>query len=156
MQVKGTPTPLSPETVYAVVTTASMTWACSYSLFLAHIKKGYAGTFIDTRCAIQFTVDQFNDPKASDHQKAEVVGSTRRYWRSIEDELRKFLAEKWTAWEEEKPTFFTKTWIAKLHDDMLPERVMAERRRSGRRRSSIAEVLLGAKEEEEEDESLAP
>ena len=67
--------------------------------------------------------------------------------------MRKFLAEKWTAWEEEKPTFFTKTWIAKLHDDMLPERVMAERRRSGRRRSSIAEVLLGAKEEEEEDES---
>ena len=68
----------------------------------------------------------------------------RRYWRSIEDELRKFLAEKWTAWEEEKPTFFTKTWIAKLHDDMLPERVVAERRRSGRRRSSIAFVLLGA------------
>jgi len=59
--------------------------------------------------------------------------------------LRKFLAEKWTAWEEEKPTFFTKTaWIAKLHDYMLPERVVAERRRSGRRRSSIAFVLLGA------------
>ena len=69
--------------------------------------------------------------------------------------MRKFLAEKWTAWEEEKPTFFTKTtWIAKLHDDMLPERVVAERRRSGRRRRSIAEVLLGAKEEEEEDESV--
>ena len=68
--------------------------------------------------------------------------------------MRKFLVEKWTSWEEEKPTFFTKTtWIAKLHDDMLPERVVAERRRSGRRRSSIAEVLLGAKEEEEEDES---
>ena len=76
--------------------------------------------------------------------------------------MRKFLAEKWTAWEEEKPTFFTKTtWIAKLNDDMLPERVVAERRRSGRRMSSIAEVLLRAKEEEEEDEcaedeSLAP
>ena len=75
----------------------------------------------------------------------------------MEDELRKFLAEKGIAWEEEKPTFFTKTWIAKLHDEMLPERVVAERRRSG----SIAEVLLGAKEEEEddeseEDESLAP
>ena len=84
---------LAAETVYTVVATASMTWAWSYSLFLAHIKKGYAGTFIDTRCAIQFTVDQFNDPKASDHQKAEVVGNTRRYWRSIEDELRKFLGE---------------------------------------------------------------
>ena len=67
--------------------------------------------------------------------------------------MRKFLAEKWTAWEEEKPKFFAKTWIAKLHRDMLPEHVVAERRRSGRRRSSIAEVLLGAKEEEEEDES---
>ena len=67
--------------------------------------------------------------------------------------MRKFLAEKGIAWEEEKPTFFTKTWIAKLHDEMLPERVVAERRRSGRRRSSIAEVLMGAKEEEEEDES---
>jgi len=97
-------------------------------------------------------LDLFNDPKASDHQKADVVGITRRYWRSIEDEIRKFLAEKWTAWEEEKPKWFNKAWIAVLHDDILPERELAERRRGGRRRSSIAEVLLGAKEEEEEKE----
>jgi len=143
---------LAAETVYAFAATVSATWACSYSLFLAHVKKGYAGTFIDTRSAIQFVVDGFNDPKASEHQKADVVTNTRRYWRSIEDELRKFLAEKWTAWEQEKPKWFDKAWIAQLHDDMLPERVLAERRRGDRRRSSIAELLLGTKEEEEEKE----
>jgi len=143
---------LAAEMVYAVVATASITWACSYSLLFAHIKKGYAGTFIDTRSAGKYTVDVFNDPKASDHQKAEVTRNTRRYWRSIEDEVRKFLAEKWTAWEQEKPAWFTKAFIAKLHDDMLPERVLAERRRGGRRRSSNVELLLGAKEEEEEKE----
>ena len=146
---------LAAEAVYAVVATASVTWACSYSLFFARVKKGYAGTFIDTRSAIQFVLDNFNDPKASDEQKAKVVGDTRRYWKSIEDEASKFLAEKWAAWEQEKPKWFDKVWIAKLHDDMLPERGLAERRRGGRRRSSIAEMLLGAKEceEEEEDES---
>ena len=88
---------LAAEMIYTVVATASMTWACSYSLFFAHIKKGYAGTFIDTRSAVKYTVDIFNDPKASDQQKADVTMNTRVYWRSIEDEVRKFLAEKWTA-----------------------------------------------------------
>jgi len=150
---KGGADALVAEIVYTVVATASMTWACSYSLFFAHIKKGYAGTFVDTRSAAKFLVDAFNDPKASDYQKAEVARNTRLYWRSIEDEMLKFLAEKWTAWEEEKPKFFTKAWIAKLHDDMLPERVLAERRRGGRRRSSNVELLLGAKENGKEDES---
>jgi len=140
---------LAAEIVYSIVSTASVTWACSYALFFALIEKGYAVTFVDTRSAGKYTVDIFNDPKASDHQKAEVTRNTRRYWRSIEDEVRKFLAEKWTAWEQEKPKFFTKAWIARLHDDMLPERMLAERRRGGRRRSSIAEMLRGAKEEEE-------
>jgi len=80
---------------------------------------------------------------------------TRRYWRSIEDEIRKFLAEKWTAWEQEKPKFFTKAWIANLHDDMLPEGVLAERRRGSRRRSSNAELLLGANEEENESSEVS-
>ena len=95
-----------------------------------------------THSAIQFTVDLFNDPKGSDEQKATVVANLRMYWRSIEDEIRKFVAEKWTAWEQEKPKWF--------HKDMLPERVLAERRRCGRRRSSKAELLLGVKEEESE------
>jgi len=77
---------LAAEMIYTVVATASMTWACSYSLFFAHIKKGYAGTFIDTRSAVKYTVDIFNDPKASDQQKADVTMNTRVYWRSIEDE----------------------------------------------------------------------
>ena len=66
--------------------------------------------------------------------------------------MRKFLAKKWTAWELEKPKFVTKTFVAKIHDDMLPERVLAERTRVGRQRSSNAELLLGAKEEEKEDD----
>jgi len=143
---------VAAEMVYTVVATASVTWACSYSLFFAHTKEGYACTFIDTRSAAKFLVDAFNDPKASDHQKAEIAKNTRKYWRSIEDEVRNFFAEKWTAWEEEKPKFFTKAWSAKLHDDMLPERVLAERRRGGRQKSSIAEMLSGAKEDEEEEE----
>jgi len=143
---------IAAEMVYRVVATASVAWACCYSLFFAHIKKGYAGSFIDTRSAIQYTVNLFNDPKASDHQKAETLGCARSYWSSIEDELRKFLAEKWTVWEQEEPAFFDKAFIATLHDDMLPERVLAERRRGGRRWSSNVELLLGAKEEEEEKE----
>ena len=86
-------------------------------------------------------MDAFNDPKASDHQKAGVAKNTSRYWRSIEDEVRKFFAEKWTAWEQEKPKFLTKAWIAKLHDDMLPERVLAERR-GGIFLESVLFVLL--------------
>ena len=65
---------LAAETVYEFTATVSATWACSYVLFFARIKKSYAGTFIDTRSAIQYTVDQFSDPKASDHQRA-----ARRY-----------------------------------------------------------------------------
>ena len=110
----------------------------------------------DPRSAIQFTRDEFNDPKASDEQKAAVVGNTRSYWRSVEDETRKFFAEKWTAWEQEKPKWFNKAFIASLHDDMLPERMLAERRRGGRRRSSNAELLLGVKEQESEPSEVTP
>ena len=143
---------LAAETVYAFAATVSATWASSYALFFAHIKTGYAGTFIDTRSAVKYTVDVFNDPLAGDAQKAEVVTNTRLYWRSIEDEVQKSLAAKWASWEREKPKFFTKVWISNLHDDMLPARVLAERGRSGRRRSSNTEAMFGAKEDEEEEE----
>ena len=69
--------------------------------------------------------------------------------------MRKLLAEKWTAWEQEKPKWFDKAWIDKIQDDMLPERVLAKRRFSGKkaaRRPSNAEILFRAKEEEDESE----
>ena len=69
---------LAAETVYAFAAIVSATWACSYSLFFTHIKKGYKGTFIDTTNAVQYNVDIFNDPKASDYQKAAVMAKTRR------------------------------------------------------------------------------
>jgi len=43
---------------------------------------------------VKFVVDRFNDPKAEDAQKAAVVTCSHRYWRSIKDEVRQFLAEK--------------------------------------------------------------
>jgi len=71
------------DTVHMFVASVPFIWACSYSMLLASIKKKYIETFFDSRNAIQFNVDKFRDPRASDEQKSGVAGNTRIYWHSI-------------------------------------------------------------------------
>jgi hypothetical protein len=39
-------------------------------------------------------------------------------WWSIREQVRTYVADNWSRWEEEKPAWFNDKWRAKLDDDM--------------------------------------
>jgi len=113
--------------IYWLVASACVVWTCSYALFLASIEQGYMHTFIDTRSAIDYTVDKFNDPNSSDYEKTLVsAGNTRIYWHSIESDVCAFFADNWDMWELEQPSWFTPGYISTFPLDLLPSEVAAE------------------------------
>ena len=117
---------LDADTVYAFAASVPAIWSCSYLMFLANIKMEYIATFTDTHNAIQYNVDKFRDPSASDAQKVSVLGSTPIYWHPLEGEIRTFFAENWDRWEEEQPSWFTPGYISNVPLDMLPSEVADE------------------------------
>jgi len=142
---------IASSALYSFGAVVSATWVCSYALFFAHIKTGFAATFVDVRSAIKSNEDRFNDCNALDLTKVEIVTKHPGYWHSIEPDIRKFLSVNWAKWEQEKPEWFTMGIISNIPSDMLPESA----RSSQKRRPSVLEKFVGVfdSEEEEEDNS---
>ena len=133
---------LDADTVYAFAASVPAIWACSYLMFLASVNEGYIQTFVDTKSAIQYNVDLFKDPRASDQQRAGVATTTRIYWHSVEEEMRTYFANDWDRWEQEQPSWFTPGFISTLPLDMLPSDV-ADEEMSARRSRPTRPTFAG-------------
>ena len=133
---------------------ASGAWVLVFTLFLLVMKKEYRRTFVSTRTGKQQIMDRFS--KADDDAiKASVMKRNKKMWWPIRGEVKEWVLENYWRWDEEKPTWFTEAWLAKLPSDMIP--VEAEKnvkgirvRENGRRRSSVEMVkgMFGKGEEE--------
>ena len=117
-------------------------WSITFGLFLLLMKKEYRRTFFTVLTAKQATMDKFKiDDEAV---KASVLKKNKHHWRVIRGEVKEWVLENYWRWDEEKPTWMTESWLAKLPSDMIPaeaEKHVKGIRDSQRRRSS----LLGTK-----------
>ena len=121
--------------LWKVVTGLLIFSMLNFGLFLKSINQNYLWTFFDTRTGKQFVCDKFQEP--TDAGKFEIFFKHPSYYRSIDEELMKWLNDNWSKWEETSPDWFTADAISKIPSDMLPVAVLASMGGKVGRRKSI-------------------
>ena len=133
----------------------------NFGLFLLSIKREYWITFYDTRSGKQVVLDIYRSA-TTDGEKFAIFFNHSSFYKTEEEDLKKWLSENWEKWEEEKPDWFIAIHIACIPDDLLP--VQAKRKLGGtkleRRKSIAAEIEVEAKAKLEKQkagrEGIAP
>ena len=91
-----------------------------FALFLKYIKREYISTFWTTVTAHQFICARFQDA-TSDEAKIDVFNVHDHLHYDIRDEVKEWVQESWTKWNEEKPEWFSSRVIASIPYDMIPK-----------------------------------
>jgi hypothetical protein len=113
-----------------------------FIIFLRRINPGYGKTFTDTYTGSQETARTFyenDDPEA----KMELIAVTEIYWKDIRDVVKDYINDNIDVWENEKPLWWSDSFISKIPHDMLPEwkeREMKEKDNANKRRVSFSLV----------------
>ena len=130
-------------------------WLLTFALFLVLMKKGFRRTFFCTKSGKQHIMERFM--AKDDAAKASILKKNKNMWRPIREDVKEWEPANWWRWTEEKPTWLTKSWIAKVPAEKFPEEAKdaAKVIRASVRRSSFA-LGLGVAEEEENGRRVAP
>ena len=99
---------------------ASGAFTLAFGLFLLLAKKGYRLTFFTTRTGKQWAMDFFLKGE-DDEAKQNIFGCNKKQWVGIRDKVKDWVLNSWWQWEEEKPEWFTESWVAKVPPDMIPD-----------------------------------
>jgi len=117
-------------------------WLITFGLIFLVMKKKFRGTFFSTTTAKQQIMDRF---KVDDEAvKASVMKKNKKMWLAIRADVKEWVELNYWRWVEEKPAWFSESWVAKIPADMIPleaKKKAKDIRDSQRRRSSF----LGAK-----------
>jgi len=104
---------------WMLVGAASGAFTLSFGLFLLLMKKEYRSSFFDTKTGKQWAMDFFLKGE-DDKAKQNVLGCNKKMWRAIRGEVKEWVGANWWRWEEDRPEWFTVSWVAKVPDDMIP------------------------------------
>ena len=116
-------------------------WTITFALFLLLMKREYRGTFWSTKTSKQQSMSFFDSE--DDAVKQEVMTENKHLWAAIRPQVKGWVGANYWRWEEERPAWFTESWIAKVPPDMFPseaKQAAKDIRASARRRSSFAIV----------------
>jgi hypothetical protein len=108
------------------------------------MKPKYRRTFLSTQTGREWVQSSFLEGK-SDEAKVEIFQRNRNMWESIRPQVRVFLEENLTQWENEKPEWFTDLLISSFDDDLLPSEDLRRLRGSGRDHSSRGRSVSAAR-----------
>ena len=113
------------KTAWTVVCYSSGAWLTTSGLVLLLMKMGYRKTFFSSQTGKEFSMDYFLKGR-DDETKSAVVQCHKQHWAAIKGEVKEWVVEGWWRWKQEKPKWFTESWIAKLPIDFVAEANVAE------------------------------
>jgi len=137
---------ISKDLITLILIGSFSTWLLLNVAFFCSIDLSYLGTFFGTKTAPQYTCEYFITSK-EDFQRWDAVFENRlSYTTSIHKEVRTWVADNVTRWQNEKPPFFK---IEMIPDDLLPRAVFeAEGGVRRRRRSSMFGEIIRIEQRE--------
>ena len=95
----------------------------SFACFFFNIEKSHRQTFYSILKGKESTLKRIKQAR-SDGVKALVTFSTsRHHWKSIEGEIREFVAVNWDRWESEKPQWFDDAMRGRIPISYVPKRI---------------------------------
>jgi hypothetical protein len=133
---------LSKDAAWAIMATLSSAWVIVFVAFLLLIKKQFVGTFFSLRTGNEEIQYDFLEA-VEDSARARILRRNRVKWLAIRGDVRQWCLEGWAIWDEEKPAWFTPSWVAKVDDDMIPAEFLEAARQAKiqqKRRQSIDEM----------------
>ena len=105
--------------------------------FMVLIKKEYRHTFYSTITGKAFLCETWRNAK-TDREKFNVFSKHKRYYKSINKDIKLWLEENWDRWNHDGEDWFTAKRIAKIPSNLLPAKVLSDMGGlKGRRRSII-------------------
>ena len=151
-------TKLSDDTLKTILASLYSIWFISAVAFIAVINREYWHKFFSLDTASDYNKRFFvNLRDDQDEAKSSMFSCHPDVYKSWGDELMKpWTLENWSKWEEEKPAWFTDTWIESVPNNYIPYdwRVKYNKTKGRvdqqmRRRSSVQQVkmLMGDVEE---------
>ena len=130
--------------IVSAMVTLELVFLAAFAFFILNIKKEYIPTFFTTTTAKQFACDCYFEA-TTDETRIEIFGHHESYFASIREELKEWVEDNWTKWNDEKPDWLTTRVIGSIPDDIIPKEVLLELKENGRvtirRRSSVADAL---------------
>ena len=119
----------------------------SFGFFLSRINKEYLVTFYDPRTASQFLCDNWRNG-ISDKERFYVFSKHPSLYESINKELKDWLSENWSKWEEEREDWFTAKVIGKIPSELLPEKFSCKLGVDVKGRRKSIDAMIKAEEKE--------
>jgi hypothetical protein len=134
---------ISANLLYSLVVGIALIWCLVFTWFMLTIDQKYVKTFYSWKTGSQQTIEFFRNSKI-DKNKAIIFRRSIRLWSPIVGEVRMWVAENWTRWENEKPDWLTAKLIQKIPDEVFSEEELGRLKHKGmRRKSSVMQEIAG-------------
>ena len=130
-----------------VVGITTAVWLSVFGVFVSIMKEEYRESFYSTETSKQLTCSYFLDNE-DEALKSCIILMQPYQWKEIREDVKEWVNDNWWKWQQEKPDFFTETFIQSVPKDMIPEDARRERAREEsaiplRRRSSL-QMIAGS------------
>ncbi len=136
------PNKLDGRTVWGMLSYIEISLLICFSAFLMNINPKYIWTFFTTATAKATTVELFHSG-TNDAMKIDIFKSHPSYYAGIRKELKDWVGDNWSRWNEEKEEWFTSKVICNISNEFIPQNAVKELEKCGRRKSSALEQLIG-------------
>ena len=109
----------------------------SFTLFFKTINQDYLGTFTSTITSRDYVIANFREADSDEKRAGYSIMVSRRLWKSIENEVRVWVINNWSEWEEEKPKWLSDRVRTMIPLEFLPTMRAKEKEKSRRIMESI-------------------
>ena len=93
---------------------------CLFVVFFFSINKKFRSTFFSTLTGVELSQQIFSKSK-EDAEKSQIFRRHRGHWVDIEDDVKRWLHERWYLWMDEKPEWFTPALRAGIPEEIVPD-----------------------------------
>ena len=107
--------------LWAFILASEVGFVFFFSTFVGLVEAKYRVTFFSTVTGKKFNQNNFRKA-TSDGVKIEIFSCHPSYYAGIRDEVKAWVSENCSTWNEEKPDWFTERVKASIPKDMIPER----------------------------------
>jgi len=110
-------------------------------IFFLSIEQDYLHTFINPIRGIDVTINQFRNSKDDEAKADAVFKRTKHHMLTIEEEVRGWVEENWSRWQDEQPKWLNERMMVRIPLDFIP--TSFERKKEKKRRTSMVQEQGG-------------
>jgi hypothetical protein len=99
----------------------AVVWGLSFGGFLLTIDRRYVPTFLSLKTGVSYAHAYFLDNEDNEELRIEIFDCNRVQWTAIRGEVKAWVQDRYAAWQEEQPPWFTpvESLFFGLHARML-------------------------------------